>query len=235
MYAPPVRRQIVRAYLNRKERDWTSVPQQEIERIIDLMEDNLQEEPGSDRNIRLWFRAIRYSPRQNIDAVLDRLATWKAVGDAQEAYFYLYVLHVLKAIDGSMVERERSREFIKQSADKSRYRRNRTVSHEWFGEGDGLHRLIHYSELGEWDRRKIFYERESKLARIEGRISHIKGPEAGTIELSSCGLPVFFVPARVKVKDRVSGVTKDHVNLQMSFYLGFSYDGLRAWSVEEVS
>ncbi len=234
VYAPPIRRQIVHAYLNRKRRDWAALPPREIERIVTLMEDNLREEPGSDYNIRIWFRAVRYSERQDINIVLDRLATWKAIGDAEEAYFYLYVLHALKAIDGSIVERGRSLEFIKHSADKSRYRRNRHLSQEWLGVGEGLSRLVHYNELGNWDRDKNFYQDESKLARIKGYVSHYKGPEAGTIELVSCGLPAFFVPATVKVGNRVTGITKDHLNLPVTFYLGFSYDGLRAWSVEEL-
>ena len=34
------------------------------------------------------------------------------------------------------------------------------------------------------------------LARLDGRIASIRGPEAGTVELASCGLLAFFVPAQ---------------------------------------
>lgn len=226
VYAPPLRRQIVRALLSRRGRDWSSLEPREIERIVDLMEDNLREEPASDHNIRIWFRAVRYSSRQKIDVALDRLVNWKAIGDSRDAYLYLYVLHVLKAIDGSMIEQVRSEELIRQSRTKSRNQRNRTRSYEWFGKGNGLGRLIHYSQLGEWDESTDFYADKSRLARVEGRVLKVNGPEAGTIELSSCGLPVFFVPAKASVERG-----RDE-NLQVDFYLGFSYDGLRAWSVE---
>lgn len=36
VFAPPIRRQIVRAYLSRQKRDWSSLSQKEIERIVDL-------------------------------------------------------------------------------------------------------------------------------------------------------------------------------------------------------
>lgn len=225
-YAPPIRRQIVRAYLSRSKRNWASLSQREIERVVDLMEDNLREEPGSEHNIRIWFRAIRYSSRQNIDVALDRLAHWKAIGDSQDAYFYLYVLHVLKAIDGSMIEQVQAQKLIEQSQAKSRYLRNRTRSYEWLGEGEELSRLVHHSELGRWDESTNFYTRVSRLDRVEGRISKINKPAVGIIEMSSCGLPVFFVPAKAGVERG-----RDE-NLRASFYLGFSYDGLRAWSVE---
>lgn len=125
-----------------------------------------------------------------------------------------------------MIEQVHSEELIEQSRIKSRYRRDRTRSYEWFGKGVGLNRLVHHSELGEWDEVSTFYTNVSRLERVEGRILEIKGPEAGTIELSSCDLPAFFVPARVGVERG-----RDE-NLRVSFYLGFSYDGLRAWSVE---
>ena len=67
VYAPPVRRQIIRAYLARKDRKWDALADREVTRIIELLEDNLREEPASEHNMRLWFRAIRYLPQSNID------------------------------------------------------------------------------------------------------------------------------------------------------------------------
>ena len=228
VFAPPIRRQIVRAYLGRKQRQWTLLAPREIERIVDLMEDNMKEEPSSDSNIRIWFNAFRLSSRQNIDIALDRLATWKSKGDSLESYYYLYILHVMKAMDGSMIERERSLDLIEQCRAKARNAKNRTRSFEWFGEGDGIERLIHHTELGEWDDQTNFYNQVQRLDRIEGRVAQIKGPESGHIELTSCGLKAFFVPAVAEVfKGRDE-------NQRVEFYLGFSYDGLRAWSVKKL-
>lgn len=44
---------------------------------------------------------------------------------------------------------------------------------------------------------------------------------------ASCGLPAFFVPAKADVSKG------GDENARVTFYLGFSYDGLRAWSVEK--
>lgn len=225
VFAPPVRRQIVQAYLTRSKRDWIRLPKNEIERIVELMEENMREEPSSAHNIRIWFRAYRLSRRQDIDVAIDKIANWKALGDSIDAYYYLYVLHVLKAIDGSTIERIRSEDFIQQARVRARNQRNRTISYEWFGNGNALSRLRNYSELGEWNSETGFYANTSMLERIEGVVTHINRPESGTIELSSCGLTAFFVPAKagfIKGRDE---------NTRVSFYLGFSYEGLRAWSV----
>ena len=128
----------------------------------------------------------------------------------------------MKAIDGSMIERERSLDLIEQSKAKARNVRNRTRSFEWFGAGDGIARLIHYTELGDWDEETNFYSEAHHLERVDGRVAQINGPEAGYIELTSCGLRAFFVPA---VADVHKG--RDE-NVRLNFYLGFSYDGLRA-------
>jgi hypothetical protein len=228
VFAPPVRRQIVQAYLTRSKRDWNRLPKNEIERITELMEENMREEPSSAHNIRIWFHAYRLSRRQDIDIAIDKIANWKALGDSIDAYYYLYILHVLKAIDGSMIERVRSEDFIQQARSRARNQRNRTISYEWFGKGDALSRLRNYAELGEWNSETGFYNRTSMLERVEGVVTHINRPESGTIELSSCGLTAFFVPARAEL---IKG--RDE-NSQVSFYLGFSYEGLRAWSVEPI-
>ncbi|MBD3306928.1 hypothetical protein GF339_10885 [candidate division KSB3 bacterium] len=169
-----------------------------------------------------------------MDKIADRVAAWKAMGDSLAAYFYLYIIHVLKVIDeNSTFERERTEDLLRQCSEKARHLRNRKRSIEWLGEGNDMRRLIHFGELGGWDRDKDFIKDDSKLVRVKGYIHSINGPEAGTIELLSCGLSVFFVPAKAKMKDREAGATKNHINVKVSFYLGFSYDGLRAWSVDE--
>jgi hypothetical protein len=192
------------------------------------MEENLREEPDSQHNLRLWFRAYRYSARRNINLAISRLAQWRALGDSQDSYYYLYILHVIKAIQGASIEKVRAEDLIKQSSQEARNLRNRKRCFEWLGGGRGLERLTHYSELGEWGEAEDFYTRTSSLTRVEGRIARINAPEAGTIELRSCGLQAFFVPAKAEARKG-----RDE-NRLVTFYLGFSYDGLRAWSVRLV-
>jgi hypothetical protein len=98
---------------------------------------------------------------------------------------------------------------------------------QWFGKGKGLSRLIRHSRLGNWRRDFEFWEQIGPLARLQGRIARIAGPEAGDIECPG-GLKAFFVPAKGRFSQEKSA------NLLVDFFLGFSYDGLRAWDVKEV-
>ena len=92
------------------------------------------------------------------------------------------------------------------------------------GEGVGIASLVHQSRLGEWDHESGFWENRKPLARVHGRVARITGPQAGLIEFAG-GLEAFFVPAK-------SGFPAGSENTAVSAFLGFSYDGPRAWSVK---
>ena len=67
---------------------------------------------------------------------------------------------------------------------------------------------------------------------MPGVVSRIRSPASGDIELAN-GLTAFFVPSTIMVDGGyVRGL---HEGRQVEFYLGFSYEGLRAWSVSEVT
>jgi len=77
--------------------------------------------------------------------------------------------------------------------------------------------------LGKWDPAVGFFSNVQLLKREKGRIVEIISPAQGYIEVN--GVRAFFQPANKFRKGRDEGEN-------VSFYLGFSYDGLRAWTVE---
>ena len=225
VYRPPVRRQIVRAYLSRREKEWHQLPANEIRRIIDLLEANILEEPNRSTNLWLWFQAVRNSNEHSIDDVIERLTYWWADSNALDAGFYLSIAHVLKALDGSSLSAEKARDFIEQTSRLVREAPNRHFCSEWLGKGTNLRRITPHHFLGTWEEE---FTEGTKLTLLNGRIATIRRPEQGWIELE-CGLKAFFVPTRGYQGDMFLEA-KDE-NEPVNFYLGFSYDGLHAWSV----
>lgn len=221
---PPVRRQIVWTILRRHDGQWAKLSSREVNRARRLLEDNLVEETRDSTSLRLWLRAVRLaSSRPSLDSVIERVAYWKLNTGSLDAVYYLYVLHSLRAMEGSaqaVADMERALEECRTIA---RYRRDRTRSLEWIGAGSGIARLVHQSQLGDWQGE--FFEFPGLLARIEGRVRSIDGPQKGVIAVSG-GLTAFFVPARSDIH-----AGRDE-NVPVSCFIGFSYDGLRAWSVE---
>lgn len=223
---PPVRRQIVWTILRRRGGVMENIPSRETERIRRLLEENLQEEVNDSTSLRLWLRAIRQSQMPpSLDSIIEKVGYWKANTGSLDAAYYLYVLHTLRALEGSAqgaADAERALEECRQFA---RLRRDRTRSFEWLGEGAGVEALVHQSRLGVW--RDDFWDSAGVLARLDGRISSIGGPQKGYIELGG-GVEAFFVPAKSGFQ---SG--RDE-NVSVSCYLGFSYDGPRAWDVRPI-
>jgi tetratricopeptide (TPR) repeat protein len=226
-YAPPIRRQVVWTYLARRDRSWHKLDVREIDRIIDLLERNLREEPHIDSNLRLWVQAVRSSSKPpTIDSIIERVGYWRTNANSLEAVFYSYVLYALKAIEGSALAIDPANRFIEECRTRTRFNRNRTKSLEWLGKGTGVTRLVHHTQLGTWDRAKNFWDNTALLARLTGRIARIDAPQSGEIEIQG-GLKAFFVPALGKYRKGRSE------NQAVSFYLGFSYEGLRGWEVRD--
>ncbi|MFK4765103.1 RNA-binding domain-containing protein [Desulfobaculum sp. SPO524] len=225
-YAPPIRRQIVWTLLSKHKRDWGTMAKRDVDRIVNLLKANIEEEPGKANNLRLWLQAVReLDLPPSIETVIEKVAYWSAVSDDLDASYYLYVLYALQAFSGSTVAVSKSYEHLEKCKHQAQRRRDRLRSFEWAGSGAGIKQLVHQSSLGEWNRDLAFWRNTTKLVKMEGVISEIRGPEKGTIEVG--GMKAFFVPS---VAGYSSGQSE---NLRVRFYVGFSYDGLRAWDVED--
>lgn len=169
----------------------------------------------------MWQPSADVWPRS-----IERVGYWRANADSLEACFYLYVLYALRALEGSVLARDNAIRFIEECRTRARSRRNRKKSFEWLGVGAGVGRLVHHSHLGEWLSETEFWDNTSPLVRVGGRVAKIDAPQAGQIDVEG-GLQAFFVPAR---GDYARGRSE---NQAVTFFLGFSYEGLRAWEVRD--
>lgn len=213
------------------QRSWSLLSARDRQRAVELLEENLKANPSSERDIREWFHAVRYLPDIHMASVIEKVANWRTTGDSLEADYYLYILYVLQAIDGNTTRLSLTKDLIKQTRTKAftRNTRHNNYSFEWFGKGQGLTRLKHHTLLGEFDEKK-FYQDTSLLERVKGTVKHIENASSGIIELE-CGVEAFFVPSRVEPQGLQKGID-DYA--KVDFYLGFSYSGLRAWSVRRL-
>lgn len=228
VYSPPIRRQIVRTYLARRGRSWDELLERELTRAAQLLEENLFEEPGNDRNMRMWIQAIRrVSDPPSIESVIEKVAYWQVNAGSIDATYYLYVLNAILALEGFVLAGEKAERYLNDCRNRARLRRNRTKSFEWVGLGSGLNSLVHQSRLGGWNQSTDFWVNVKPLVRVQGRIARIRRRESGQIRVAG-GLSAFFVPARGEFAEGRSE------NQAVDFYLGFSYDGLRAWDVKPV-
>ena len=220
---PPIRRQIVYTLLRRAQEDWSRMRQKDIERCKELLRSNVEESSSDATSMRMWLRAVRFGENQpSLSSLIERVTYWRANTGSLDATFYLYVLHTLAAFEGSIISLDDSARALEDCRRIARGRRNRTWSFEWLGVGKGISSLVHQSALGEWG--EDFYSHPEKLARTQGRVSSIVAAQQGEVELAH-GLKAFFVPAKADLQPG-----RDE-NALIECFIGFSYDGLRAWQV----
>ena len=225
VYAPPIRRQIVWTLLARVKRSWREMKEKDVERSINLLSLNIEEDSADEKSIRLWLQGARHSVRvPSLDTTLERVAYWRTSTASLDSVYYSYALYSIEVLRGSSLNYEKAVKASEETKARSRFRRDTKISFEWLGKGSGLDALVHQSELGEWNENDGFWQNSRLLARVDGVVISLSGPHAGEIELLG-GLRAFFVPGTT---DLVKG--RD-LNTRVYCYVGFSYEGLRAWAV----
>lgn len=185
---------------------------------MNLMAENIKNEPDKEGNFYLWFQAARHSTMKILDAI-DLMARWKTQSTSLDASYYFYVLKVIGAIEGSSTEMADAVKLIAESKLKARSLPNNTYCHEWYGLNHEMRRLVSGREVKGG-------LQEDKCELVRGIITEWTHNGEGYITIRSANqLKVFFNPSETKI-------TEDYLNQEVEFYLGFSYDGLRAKNVQ---
>ncbi|WP_159155394.1 cold-shock protein [Empedobacter brevis] len=201
------RRQIVRTYFRKKE-DY-SKDIKTVNNILSLMEKNIENEPDNEKNFYLWFQAARYS-KVSLEDALSKLSKWKANSTSIDAIYYFYILKVFRSLQGYTDATIDAFNLIKEC--KAKGKSNIAIL-EWYGKGSDLIKFV--------SRNSISPEtKEEKLELVQGYFTEYQHDGSGKITISD-KLEVFFSPTQAKL-------TSNDLNKEVEFYLGFSYDGLRA-------
>jgi hypothetical protein len=201
------RRHIVRAYIRRPKDYRKDI--HTINNILTLMEENIENEPNNERNYYLWFQAARYS-QITLNEAISKMARWKVVGNAKDSVYYLYILKVLRALDGYSDAAIEANALINECKINSRYN---ITTFEWLGRGVDLNRVVSRTDMTDGNK-------EEKLERVKGYFTEYLHNGSGKLKISD-NLEVFFSPTQAKL-------TSNELNREVDFFLGFSYDGLRA-------
>lgn len=205
-------------------RDWSDVSEARAREIHEMLWDTVSTGASSDSDLRLWLQAYRRLPEYSETTALERLSAAAQIGSL-EAYYYLYVIHFMRWLRGDAQNQDRIRQALEQCK-RLAWNKNRSWSFEWVGEGESAPSLVHFTELGTRSPGPdSFFPRPYLLHRVQGVIEEIHGRQSGTIRVMSGTLTAHFVPRSKFLQSR-------DINAAVDFFLGFSYDGLRAWEVE---
>jgi hypothetical protein len=217
-----LRRGLIRLYRMKYNDSWASMPPAIVRHVAFLLE-----ESRDVRDLRTWLRAYRLLPEFSyVKAIsqVERLA--HLYPNEVDPHFYLYSLLflVMKTQDKDVEERVLDEiDRCRRLTSNSRYR---DYGYEWMASQAAPCPLAHFTELGQWDTAKNDYPPQgaAKLKVLSGVIEEILGPEKGWIRLGPKKLRAFFPP-------RKDFSQAEHAGREVEFYLGFTYEGFRAYGV----
>lgn len=217
---PELRRALTTVYVRRCGKIWGTLSISDLRRIAEHSEAVLHSEPDSTRDVLTWFQAYRRLPEFNPVRALDVLGSCSAHTKAVDIWYYLWILHfVLWRQNVEMDEIQ-----VKNALDsmKAAGGVRRDYSFEWFGKEPQWFPVVHYRDIREWQ--PTSDQPNPALEYVTGTIDSIDGPQSGKVRLGTQTVAFFNPGTRFHP-------TND-INRQVRFYLGFSYEGLRAWHVE---
>jgi len=213
---------IARTLYAKAGRDWSRLTEEQARTIAEMAEGPVNSGQATDADLRLWFQSYRRLPEYSETHALERLAWFASEHNSLDANYYLYILHFLIWRRGDARDEERIRYYLEECKRLSRQHR-RQWSFEWLGNTKRPHPLVHFSEMGRQRHgASRFWSHPHELVRVSGVIEEIKSPQSGRLRITGGQLSAFFTP-RNRFR-QTSGVNKS-----IEFYLGFSYEGLRAW------
>lgn len=219
---PDVDLTIARTLYAKAGRDWSQLTEEQARTIAEMAEGPVSSGQATDADLRLWFQSYRRLPEYSETHALERLAWFASEHNSLDANYYLYILHFLIWRRGDAQDEERVRYYLEECKRLSRQHR-RQWSFEWLGGSARPHPLVHFSEMGRQRHGPSgFWSHPQELVRVSGIIEEIKSPQSGRLRITGGQLSAFFTP-RNRFR-QTSGV-----NESVEFYLGFSYEGLRAW------
>ncbi|NUT31451.1 MAG: ATP-binding protein [Hamadaea sp.] len=214
-------RALARAYIWRARRDWSLLDESELRTIERCMDDAIRNSHPTDSDLRTWFRAYRRLPEYSELRALERFGSVAATTESIEASYYLYVLRFLRWYRGDEMDERAIRNYMDETRRLARHA-NRQWSFEWLGVDDRPCPLLHFTELGAWS--SGFWGRTDQLERVPGVIMEIEDRGSGKVTVGHGRLTAFFSPG----DDFRAGRDENRL---VDFFLGYSYDGLRAWRV----
>jgi hypothetical protein len=221
----PIRLRLARLYGFRSG-GWDTAKRDDVLRAMTLLNENLIDTPGHGPTARQWMRAARHTAT-SLDRAVEVASYWVESDRSRDALFYDYVLHALLSLGGRLTAVQDYRRKLEAMRSSARLFPQRRAIYEWLGAGDGLNQLVHSTALRDWERNSDDKQDPESLRRITGRVVSIDGPTSGTIIFAN-GIDAFFAPSVSKL------VANRDENVLVTALLGFSYDGVRAWSVKRV-
>lgn len=223
-----VRRQLSYALLAKNEFDWEKAKGRDLNKIIEHIEENLKNKVEV-RDLQLWFEAARRI-NTNINEIIKKVEQWEFQKPTLDTAYFLMCLYAVQAIKGVKSGVDNYEKHQKSITERIKTTYSKVFCVEWVGFNNENAVLINNKQIGVWKRDKQFFEAEpNKLLRLKGKVIKYTSRSQGYLEIDNVGIQVMYQPALCNhYSDDAQKGTR------VEFYVGFNYDGARAFEVKNI-
>lgn len=220
-----VRRQLSYAILAKNEFEWEKAKGKDLNKIIEYLEENLKNKVEI-RDLQLWFNAFRRISN-NMNELIKKVEEWEFQKPSSDTAYLLMCLYAVQAINGVKSGVDNYEKYQKKVQDRIKTIYSKVFCAEWVGYVNDNSILINNKQIGIWNRDKQFFDTESnKLLKLKGKVQKYISRTQGYLEIENVGIKVMYQPALCNhFSDDAQKGTK------VEFFLGFNYDGARAFEV----
>jgi hypothetical protein len=220
-----VRKGLNQAYLAKYSFDWSAIKRNDLKAIEEYAAANLRSR-ATVFDLRVWFQAARVL-RKSTPELIEKMLEWDFLAPSAETAFLLMILYALSSIEGSIIATDRYHDYRRFCKERIHGPYNKIFCPEWIGSVENTLGLFNHAAVGTWDKANQFFEKTpAQLVRLKGKVVKYLDKSQGFIELGNTGIEVFYVPGKVghlsSDRDR---------NRPVDFFVGFNYDGARAFEV----
>lgn len=222
-----VRRNIVNAYIAKNKFIIETIDKEYLIKIEELLYKNIKNLPD-DKDVRQWIEIARIL-KVNEERILSVLHQGEFFKETLEIAYYLYCYYAIKCINGSELAKEKYYLYKEKCKQLKYFPASKIFCAEWIYE-EGIKKvLLNHRSVGEWQKEKGFFSEElpNKLAILNGKVKTFIDRNQGYIEIEDCGIEVFYVPGS-------ANHYSDNKGDKVEFYMGFTYDGPRAFKVKSI-
>lgn len=223
------RKILIHSILSKYDNDFVKLSDnpKDVERILGLLNSNIEGSNGSVSDFSMWLRIAKYSNESADNALIiarkwhNKVMEHGKSKDPMPAY-YIYILNILRALEGFPGALDEANKYRKECMDISQsiksYRIiNISKIRDWFGHGVNLKKLI--------DDNTVTYSNvaiDDRITYVIGEIINCNSYEtAGLIRVLEpfqlAGLEIFFKPSE-------SGLGSNQINHRVRLKFGFSFE-----------
>ena len=205
--------------------------QEQLKKIVVMMEENIENDASNNANFRIWFRALRSLEVEDtileLDSAFKKLDKWTSLENtSSDAFYYKYIVKFIQSYEEGVLETSSKvqsdlNDLLVDLRNSSEDMLKTTIPFEWFADyGSGLRRLISNSELNQMDRTNAI----KTLHLFTGELPNKDNFSGRKAYITFGRQKVYFNPQ--SINDRITGAQE---NQYVDFGIGFSYDGLRSY------